>query len=95
MSDTLLSRTQREEPLRRRQLNVGTTLHFLGRSVSRKGNYIDISLNNNYVDIVLCLRATQHQRQEAHARKVQQKMKRRWTTNSTNNTGGLLARYTG
>ena len=31
---------------------VGSTIHFLGRNISHKGDHIDISLNN-YVDIIL------------------------------------------
>ena len=34
-------------------LTVGSTIHFLGRNISHKGDYIDISLNNTYVDIIL------------------------------------------
>ena len=54
--DTLLSRTQKEVLLRRTgDLTVGSTVHFLGRniSISHKGNCTDISLNDNYVDIIL------------------------------------------
>ena len=52
--DTLFSRTQKEVLLRHtRDLNVGTTTHCLGRKISHKGNYIDTSLNNNYVHIIL------------------------------------------
>ena len=52
--DTLLSRMQKEALLRHTgDFNVGTTVHFLGRNISQKGTYIDISLNNKYVDIAL------------------------------------------
>ena len=52
--DTLFSRMQKEALLRHTSdLNVGTTIFFLGRNISHKGNYIDISLSNNYVDTIL------------------------------------------
>ena len=57
MINTLFSRIQKEVLLRRTgDLNVGSTLHFLGRNISHQGSYIDISLNNNYVDIILGVR---------------------------------------
>ena len=34
-------------------LTVGSTIHFLDRNISHKGDHIDISLNNNYADIIL------------------------------------------
>ena len=50
----LFSRTQKEVLLRHTgDLTVGSTIHFLGRNISHKGDDIDISLNNNYVDIIL------------------------------------------
>ena len=48
--NTLCSRMQKEVLLRHTgDLTVGSTIHFLGRNISHKGGYIDISLNNNYV----------------------------------------------
>ena len=52
--DTLFSRMQKEVVLRHTgDLTVGSTIHFFGRSISHKGSYIDISLNDTYVDIIL------------------------------------------
>ena len=52
--NTLFSRMQKEVLLRHTgDLTLGSTMHFLGRNISHKGDYIDISLNNNYVDIIL------------------------------------------
>ena len=34
-------------------LTVGSTIHFLGRNISHRGDHIDISWNSNYVDIIL------------------------------------------
>ena len=52
--DTLFSRTQKEVLLRHTgDLTVGSTMRFLGRNISHKGNCTDISLNNNYVDIIM------------------------------------------
>ena len=54
MINTLFSRMQTEVLLRHTgDLNVGSTIHFLGRNISHKGSYNDTSLNNNYVDIIL------------------------------------------
>ena len=50
--DTLFSRMQEALLRHTSSRNVGTTIHCLGRSMSHKGNYIDISLNNNRVDII-------------------------------------------
>ena len=52
--NTLFSRIQKEVLLRHTgDLTVGSTIHFLGRNISHRGDYIDISLNNDYVDIIL------------------------------------------
>ena len=52
--NTLFSRMPKEVLLRDTgDLTVGSTIHFLRRNISHKGDYIDISLNNNYVDIIL------------------------------------------
>ena len=52
--NTLFNRIQKEVLLRHTgDLTVGSTIHFLGRNISHKGDYIDISVNNNYVDIIL------------------------------------------
>ena len=52
--NTLFSRIQKEVLLRHTgDLTVGSTTHFLGRNISHKDDYIDISLNNNYVGIIL------------------------------------------
>ena len=52
--NTLFSRIQKEALLRHTgDLTVGSTTHFLGRNISHRGDHIDISLNNNYVDIIL------------------------------------------
>ena len=45
--NTLFSRMQKGV------LTVGSTMHSLAGNISRKGDYIDTSLNNNYVDIML------------------------------------------
>ena len=51
MINRLFSRMQKEVLLRHTgDLNVGSTIHFLGRNISQNGSHIDISLNNNYVD---------------------------------------------
>ena len=52
--NTLFSRMQKEVLLRHTgDLTVGSTIHFLGRNISHRGDHINISLNNNYVDIIL------------------------------------------
>ena len=52
--NTLFSRIQKQVLLRHTgDLTVGSTIHFLGRNISHKGNHIDISLRNNNVDIAL------------------------------------------
>ena len=52
--NTLFSRMQKEVLLRHTgDLAVGSTMHLLGRNVSHKGDHIDISLHNSYVDIIL------------------------------------------
>ena len=52
--DTLFSRIQKEVLLRHTgDLTVGSTIQFLGRNISHKGDCIDISLNTNDVDIIL------------------------------------------
>ena len=50
--NTLFSRMQKEVLLRHTgDLTVGSTIHFLGRNISHRGDHIDISLNNNYVEV--------------------------------------------
>ena len=52
--NTLFSRIQKEVLLTHTgDLTVGSTINFLGRNISHRGDHIDISLNNNYVDIIL------------------------------------------
>ena len=52
--NTPFSRIQQEVLLRDTgDLNEGATMHFLGRNISHKDNYIDISYNTNFVDIIL------------------------------------------
>ena len=52
--NTLFSRIQKEVLLRHTgDRTVGSTIHFLGRNISHRGDHIDISLSNNYVDITL------------------------------------------
>ena len=52
--NALFSRMQNEVLQRHTgDLTAGSTIPFLGRNISHKGDYIDISLNNNYVDIIL------------------------------------------
>ena len=64
--NTLFSRMQKEVLLRHTDdLTVGSTIPFLGRNMSHKGDHIDISLNNNSVDIILDMqpsRSTTHER---------------------------------
>ena len=47
--DTLFGRIQKEVLLRHtRDLTVGSTVHFLGRNISHKGNYIEIRLTSSW-----------------------------------------------
>ena len=69
--NTRFSRIHKEVLLRHASgLNVGATIHLLGRNISHKGSYINISLNNSYVDIILeesgMTTWTQHHHQECH-----------------------------
>ena len=76
--NTLFSRIQKEVLLRHTgDLTVGSTIHFLGRNISHRGDHIDISLNNNYVEIILeesgtmaSIHTTRHQLWNKRASKI-------------------------